>query len=70
MDKGSELVKAVKQWVDKEYAGGRVTVLTDEELVASCRNASRTGVLLTPSSSPIVTSFNSSCSSYLPFKIS
>ena len=33
VDKGSELVKEIKQWVDEEYAGGRVTVLTDEELV-------------------------------------
>ena len=23
----------VKDWVDEEYAGGRVTVLTDEELI-------------------------------------
>ena len=34
VDKNSELVKAVKLWVDKEYEEGRVTVLTDEELVA------------------------------------
>ena len=34
MDKNCELVKAVKEWVDKEYEDGRVTVLTDEELVA------------------------------------
>ena len=34
MDKNSELVKMVKVWVDKEYEDGRVTVLTDNELVA------------------------------------
>ena len=28
-----ELVKEIKRWVDEEYAGGRVTVLTDEEIV-------------------------------------
>ena len=33
LDKNSELVKAVKVWVDAEYAGGRVTVLTDNELI-------------------------------------
>ena len=33
VDKNSELVKRVKDWVDKEYESGRVTVLTDEELV-------------------------------------
>ena len=34
VSKTSELVKAIKEWVDAEYAGGRVTVLTDEEIVA------------------------------------
>lgn len=33
VDKNSELVKRVKEWVDIEYESGRVTVLTDEELV-------------------------------------
>ena len=33
VDKSSELVKEIKRWVDEEYAGGRVTVLTDEEIV-------------------------------------
>ena len=37
VDKTSELVKEIKKWVDEEYAGGRVTVLTDEEIVA-CLN--------------------------------
>ena len=37
---------------------------------ANCRKASRTGVRLTPISSPIVTSRSSSCSAYRPFKIS
>ena len=31
--KNSELVQEVKKWVDEEYASGRVTVLTDEELL-------------------------------------
>ena len=34
MDKNSPLVHEVKKWVDQEYADGRVTVLTDEELTA------------------------------------
>ena len=34
VEKNSELVKEIKKWVDEEYAGGRVTVLTDEEIVA------------------------------------
>ena len=34
VDKTSELVREVKKWVDDEYAGGRVTVLTDEEIIA------------------------------------
>lgn len=33
VDKNSELVQRVKEWVDKEYESGRVTVLTDEELI-------------------------------------
>ena len=33
VDKNSELVVKVKEWVDAEYESGRVTVLTDEELV-------------------------------------
>ena len=33
MDKNSELVRKVKASVDKEYEDGRVTVLTDEELI-------------------------------------
>ena len=34
VDKTSDLVKMVKVWVDKQYEEGRVTVLTDNELVA------------------------------------
>ena len=34
IDKGDELVAMVKAWVDAEYENGRVTVLTDEELIA------------------------------------
>ena len=33
VDKNSELVAMIKAWVDNEYEGGRVTVLTDEELL-------------------------------------
>lgn len=33
VDKNSELVTKVKEWVDAEYESGRVTVLTDDELV-------------------------------------
>ena len=33
MDKNSELVKAVKVWVDAQYDEGRVTVITDAELI-------------------------------------
>ena len=33
VDKSSPLVVKMKGWVDKEYEDGRVTVLTDEELV-------------------------------------
>ena len=33
VDKNSDLVRKVKEWVDIEYESGRVTVLTDEELV-------------------------------------
>lgn len=35
IDKNSEVVAKVKDWVDAEYEGGRVTVLTDEELLAA-----------------------------------
>ena len=34
VDKSSPLVTKMKEWVDKEYEDGRVTVMTDEELVA------------------------------------
>ena len=33
IDKNSLVVAKVKDWVDKEYESGRVTVLTDEELL-------------------------------------
>ena len=33
MDKNSELVKLVKVWVDEQYDEGRVTVITDSELL-------------------------------------
>ena len=31
------LLVDIKKWVDEEYAGGRVTVLTDDEIIA-CLN--------------------------------
>ena len=34
VDKNSVLVQEIKKWVDGEYAGGRVTVMTDEEIIA------------------------------------
>ena len=33
LDKNDPLVAAVKEWVDKEYEDGRVTVITDNELI-------------------------------------
>ncbi|MCR4748864.1 MAG: 2-isopropylmalate synthase [Lachnospiraceae bacterium] len=33
VDKNSQLVREIKEWVDGEYESGRVTVLTDEELL-------------------------------------
>ena len=33
VDNNTELVAMVKSWVDEQYEGGRVTVLTDEELL-------------------------------------
>ncbi len=32
VDKSSDLVHKVKEWVDAQYADGRVTVITDTEL--------------------------------------
>lgn len=34
VDKNSALVQVIKVWVDEEYENGRVTVMTDEELIA------------------------------------
>lgn len=39
--KDSELVLEVKKWVDEQYAEGRVTVLTDEELVEKIEHICR-----------------------------
>lgn len=47
VEKNSELVAMVKAWVDAQYEEGRVTVLTDEELltvIAECCN--RLGITL------------------------
>ena len=35
MDKNSALVKRFKEWVDAQYDDGRVTVITDQELVVT-----------------------------------
>ena len=39
LDKSSPIVTKVKEWVDKEYDEGRVTVITDNELVIQITNA-------------------------------
>lgn len=43
--KNDSLVAAVKDWVDQQYADGRVTVMTDEELQAEidmlCKESGR-----------------------------
>ena len=47
VDKNSKLVDKVKEWVDKEYESGRVTVLTDEELLGVIDEAcKKLGILL------------------------
>ena len=47
VDKNSELVSSVKEWVDKQYEEGRVTVLTDDELIRVIdENCKRIGVEL------------------------
>ena len=38
LDKSCELVKRVKEWVDAQYEDGRVTVITDNELVVQITN--------------------------------
>jgi isopropylmalate/homocitrate/citramalate synthase len=38
IDKNSPLVAKVKEWVDKQYDDGRVTVITDNELVVQITN--------------------------------
>lgn len=39
VSKSSELVEYIKTWVDEEYADGRVTVVTDAELIAVIKEA-------------------------------
>ena len=47
VDKSDPLVKAIKEWVDQEYEDGRVTVLTDEELISCIQeNCSKLGIVL------------------------
>ena len=33
LDKSSPLVAEIKKWVDEQYEDGRVTVMTDQELL-------------------------------------
>ncbi len=40
LTKTSPLVVEIKKWVDAEYAGGRVTVLTDDELIQEVERVS------------------------------
>jgi len=42
VDKNDSLVLKVKDWVDKEYDGGRVTVITDDELIAVINDVKET----------------------------
>jgi len=37
--KSDAVIAELKKWVDAEYEGGRVTVLTEEELVSAFKNA-------------------------------
>ena len=47
VDKQSDLVKDVKTWVDAEYETGRVTVITDDELLEVINNTcSKLGITL------------------------
>ena len=47
VDKNSELVAMVKAWVDAQYEEGRVTVLTDEELLTViAESCNRLGITL------------------------
>lgn len=41
VDKSNPIVYRVKEWVDKEYEGGRVTVITDTELIEVIEKASK-----------------------------
>ena len=41
LTKHSPLVNKLKEWVDAEYAGGRVTVMTDNELVSKIDEVSK-----------------------------
>ena len=47
INKSSELVAYVKAWVDSEYESGRVTVLTDDELLAIIKSGcDKLGIIL------------------------
>ena len=52
MDKNCDLVRALKVWVDGEYASGRVTVLTDGELITQIREACRELGVALPGADP------------------
>jgi len=42
ISKNSKLVKELKKWVDQQYEDGRITVLTDEELIKKLQETSQT----------------------------
>lgn len=47
VDKNTELVQQVKKWVDDEYDAGRITVITDKELVDVIdMNCDKMGIVL------------------------
>ncbi len=41
VDKNSELVRMMKEWVDEQYAQGRVTVMTDDELFKELKDCTK-----------------------------
>ena len=45
VQKNSKIVEDIKEWVDAQYDDGRVTVLTDEELLTQIKkSADKLGV--------------------------
>ena len=48
VDKKSPLVLRIKEWVDAQYDGGRVTVITNDELFEQTEKAKKELALETP----------------------